>query len=443
MRSWVERIAVVLVVAGATSSAFFFWPSGGEAVRNKTNEELSREAVSSEDAVARRAMVELRRRGPAAHAVLLHTHADGVRALRQGRANFENADRLRSAIDRVSGQRDGHASGLYWHTDLDAAMRDARHSGRPILSLRLLGRLDEELSCANSRFFRVVLYSDPNVAARLREHFVLHWSSERPAPRITIDMGDGRRIVRTITGNSIHYVLDSDGRPIDGIAGLYAPRAFLAALEEAERAFTCGSFEGRPAWRPECLVAHHTVAGTALRRRWDEMTGRDPSMVGFDEAVAAIAPEESTVQFDAPPAYAAMPLTVGKMAVEQPMLEVMGIGGPRRRSVTREPDFARAGVLLYGAEPMSANGRALLRLKTGSHDIDRTQANLMRDALADSARNELLFHRAIHDRFATRAEETSSFASMNEWVYRALMRTPASDPWLGLAPDERWDAIER
>ena len=38
-----------------------------------------------------------------------------------------------------------------------------------------------------------------------------------PAPRITIDFGDGRQIVRTITGNSIHYVLTSDGQEIAGI----------------------------------------------------------------------------------------------------------------------------------------------------------------------------------------------------------------------------------
>ena len=108
-------------------------------------------------------------------------------------------------------------------------------SGKPILSLRLLGRLDEELSCANSRFFRLILYSNTEVSALLREHFILHWQSVRPVPKVTIDFGDGRKLERTLTGNSIHYILDSDGRPMDALPGLYGPQAFIRELTRAER----------------------------------------------------------------------------------------------------------------------------------------------------------------------------------------------------------------
>lgn len=62
---------------------------------------------------------------------------------------------------------------------------------------------------------------------------VLHWKSVRPVPRITIDMGDGRRIERTITGNSIHYVMDAGGRVVDAVPGLYGARPFLAAVRDA------------------------------------------------------------------------------------------------------------------------------------------------------------------------------------------------------------------
>ncbi len=54
-----------------------------------------------------------------------------------------------------------------------------------------MGRLDEDLSCANSRFFRTTLYPDAAVADLLRDKFVLHWSSERDVPRVTVDFGDG------------------------------------------------------------------------------------------------------------------------------------------------------------------------------------------------------------------------------------------------------------
>ena len=59
-------------------------------------------------------------------------------------------------------------------------------------------------------------------------------------PIITIDMGDGREMVRTITGNSIHYVLDAKGRVVDGIPGLYGATRFS------------GSCPARPPWRHAC-----------------------------------------------------------------------------------------------------------------------------------------------------------------------------------------------
>ena len=95
----------------------------------------------------------------------------------------------------------------------------------------MLGRLDEDLSCANSRLFRATLYANQDVSRFLRERFVLYWSSERPVPRVTIDYGDGRRLERTTTGNSAHYVLDEDGNVLDVLPGLYAPTAFRRELE--------------------------------------------------------------------------------------------------------------------------------------------------------------------------------------------------------------------
>lgn len=136
-------------------------------------------------------------------------------------------------LDQLCAQFAAHTSLLYWHTDLGTALAEARRTQRPILSLRLLGRLDEELSCANSRFFRRLLYPEPRINRVLRERFVLHWQSVRAVPKVTIELGDGRKIVRTITGNSLHLVLDPQGRPVDALPGLVAPDVFLAQLETA------------------------------------------------------------------------------------------------------------------------------------------------------------------------------------------------------------------
>jgi hypothetical protein len=139
-------------------------------------------------------------------------------------------------LDQICAQKDAHTSLLYWFTDLDAAIAEAGRRQLPILSLRLLGRLDEELSCANSRFFRKLLYPEPQINQMLRRQFVLHWQSVRPVPRVTIDFGDGRRVERTLTGNSVHVVLDPRGRAVDALPGLLQPRIFVEQLAQA-RAF--------------------------------------------------------------------------------------------------------------------------------------------------------------------------------------------------------------
>jgi hypothetical protein len=83
------------------------------------------------------------------------------------------------------------------YTDLEKAQAASKQTGRPILSLRLLGRLDEELSCANSRFMRTALYANQEISGILRDRFILDWQSVRPVPKISIDFGDGRRLERT------------------------------------------------------------------------------------------------------------------------------------------------------------------------------------------------------------------------------------------------------
>src|SRR5947207_12152515 len=136
-----------------------------------------------------------------------------------------------------------------------------------MLSLRLIATLDDELSCANSRFFRTTLYANTQVSTYLRDHFILHWKSVRPVPKVTIDFGDGRKIERTITGNSIHYVLDSDGRIIDALPGLYGAEPFLAGLQQAEStAIQCATSSATA--RNRLLHDYHCARVAALESDW-------------------------------------------------------------------------------------------------------------------------------------------------------------------------------
>ena len=129
-------------------------------------------AISTDEATASNAVAALRSMGPDGLNALLQRHAP---LLATQDERDDRWRRLRAALDSVAGQKDAHASRLYWHTNFDQAKAEAGKTRRPILSLRLLGNLDEELSCANSRFFRTTLYANKEVSDYLRAHFVLHW----------------------------------------------------------------------------------------------------------------------------------------------------------------------------------------------------------------------------------------------------------------------------
>src|SRR5262245_9441622 len=89
---------------------------------------------------------------PAAPDDAASLRAQGPTALRALLARYDltppgaERDQLAQTIDAVAAQRYATVSRLYWYTDLDAAQEAARAQHRPILALRMLGRLDDELS---------------------------------------------------------------------------------------------------------------------------------------------------------------------------------------------------------------------------------------------------------------------------------------------------------
>src|SRR6186997_3405980 len=85
-------------------------------------------------------------------------------------------DALAAEIDAAAHQKYATVSRLYWYTDLASAEAAARQYGRPILHLRMLGKLDEDFSCTNSRLFRATLYANQDLSQFLRERFILYWS---------------------------------------------------------------------------------------------------------------------------------------------------------------------------------------------------------------------------------------------------------------------------
>jgi hypothetical protein len=348
-------------------------------------------------------------------------------------------DRLALRIDKVAGQRYAVWSRLSWHRDLDDAIAASRATGKPILSLRMLGALDKDLSCANSRFFRVALYANQDVSAYLREHFILHWSSERPVPVARIDFGDGRVLERTIAGNSAHYVLDQRGRPVDVLPGLYSPALFLEVLERARPlAVRAGSLDD--AALADDIAAYHGAWAQEGEARFASLgTIRQPG----DTTIAA-----------------AEMRAVSKAAVEMPVVRELRLGSDLALDAAAldrsSQTWSQIGALLagkVGPARLDDRSRALFAaLKPAdwaragqplpAAGIDQLIATFEEVMTRDAAYNELVLHHQIHAQLAARSAATPiAFAELNRWVYASLFRTPAEDPWLGMATPEVFSGI--
>jgi hypothetical protein len=361
-------------------------------------------------------------------------------------------DKLAAQVDATAHQKYATVSRLYWHTDFDAARTSARASGKPILHLRMLGRLDEDLSCANSRLFRATLYANKAVSAFMRENFVLYWSSERPVPRVTIDYGDGRKIERTTTGNSAHYVMDADGHVLDVLPGLYAPTAFQKELTSSLKLAKLVQGESA-AERTKLVVAYHQREVNSAEHAGAKVAG----VPYLPSARALMTQDQVNAQL-------AQRATVSKAAIEIPDLKYITAEiAPAQWRPEEIAQWASAGQVLYGIGDlvaMAANdflrvppgelpppprvlddqslalvtrlADAVAEVRTSKEQREAMIRRLEQNLVADSALNQLQLRPAI-SRMIMR-EGGDDFARVNAYVYDVVFRTPATDAWLGLLP---------
>lgn len=125
-----------------------------------------------------------------------------------------------------------------------------------------------------------MLLSNARVRSYLQENYVLAWESVRAAPKVTIDFGNGHKMVRTIKGSTVFALCNSKGEVLDAFPGVYTPADFLALLEQSK---------GLEKMTPEGV------------RQWHQ--ARVPAL-----------------------AQSSIPAVVGKGLVESPLVGALGLG---------------------------------------------------------------------------------------------------------------------
>jgi hypothetical protein len=392
--------------------------------------ELTVRAISENRSKAVSAINELRAMRQSGLDALFEAYATEIKRFSETGEATEEWKRIAFALDQVAQQKDVYASRLYWHTDLEEALRLAKKQNKPVLSLRLLGNLSEEFSCANSRFFRAILYSNAEISKYLRENYVLHWKSVRPAPKVTIDFGDGRKIERTLTGNSIHYILSEDGEIIDALPGLYSPQGFLRYITDAHKAAKVFDNASKSQRKMAILRYRNLMLNEIKKRRNNALT---------------LARVELTEPRDGTSALAVAPRAVTKMVTEETILRGISDDFSRYEPQIDISQWQKLAAIYAKNTKLDADSTAFIRrqnARTGlsEEEFAKLFQNLETYIALDTTRNDFLFHPVIYSWLND--IEVTDIEAFNSRVYAEIFKTPDSDKWLGLYSTDVYTALD-
>jgi hypothetical protein len=277
-----------------------------------------------------------------------------------------------------------------------------------------------------------VLYPNAEVSSALRERFVLHWESVRPVPTVTIDFGDGRKLERTLTGNSIHYILDSDGRPIEALPGLYGPKAFLRGLANAETLFKSLAGKNNQE-RYLLLTGYYRQQHFKISAAWTS----DTDKIGDK-------PERSTgVKANSVKAIEITGLAMTKAVTEINVLRAMTTATERLGRITDEAAWTKI-AQLHAPDAMLDKRSISLIKRQNPALTDQELSSLVQkfqELIAlDTVRNEYLLHSKLYIMLVEPIR--NDVQKLNEQVYAELFQTPRSDPWLGLFSTDLYTALD-
>lgn len=170
--------------------------------------------------------------------------------------------------------------GVEWLASFEDAKIEAKRTGKPILLLSMFGRLDEEMACANARTLRATLFKDPRFQELVKKDVIPAWEMVRAVPKVEIDLGDGKKIRRTVRGNAVIYLCNPEGLVVDAFPGVYTPEDFLPAFKESLALLahadwsTVREYHGRP--RARVLPTRATLGKAAMESPTLDLIGAPP-----------------------------------------------------------------------------------------------------------------------------------------------------------------------
>lgn len=233
---------------------------------------------------------------------------------------------------------------------------------------------------------RAVTLSNPEVIKFLTNEVVPYWESVGPVPKVTIELGDGRVIKRTLGGNIVTYLLSSSGEVYDAFPGIYTPETYLSEIRK-----TMGALDSH-----SDILAWHR-----------------------QELAVAAKTEETRI-------------TMSKAVVESPLLKALGGSEP-----SNQPKDTTTAFQNYTARLQDISKRAASVSELRSSVLSNVSSNdpdeIGREAVAIDSRNNLKLIRPVVHLLFSSYKKLPDLQQCRDQIYEDILHIPIHDPYLGLA----------
>jgi hypothetical protein len=232
-----------------------------------------------------------------------------------------------------------------------------------------------------------VTLSNPEVIQFLTNEVIPYWESVGPVPKVTIELGDGRIIRRTLGGNIVTYLLSANGDVYDALPGVYTPEDYLAEIHKTMNAIKSDSN----------ILSWH------------------------QQQLASLTKSEE------------MRITMSKAVVESPLLNALGKG----RTSQRVAKNSATAFQDYNARLQDISKQAASISELRKSVLPNSQLNnpdeIGRAAVETDSRNNLkLIRPAVHLLFSS-YKKLPSVQQCRDQIYEDILHVPIHDPYLGLA----------
>jgi hypothetical protein len=239
-----------------------------------------------------------------------------------------------------------------------------------------------------------VLLSDPKVGEFLKTQVVPSWEMVREVPKVTVNFGGGKKLERTITGNTVMYLCTPEGTVLDAWPGVYMPEDFLASIHASLRSLKDRAPSDKLAWHRERAASSPTLAGMART-------------------------------------------SMGKAMVESPLLQVLQsaprselTGASRPSAVEGFESYAQSLTDLSKIPMRPEQAKRILAANLGPNATPEELG--MEATRLDSKINIRAMRPAIHLWMAEQ-KELPTLAQGKQTLFKQVLHIDIDDPYLGLA----------